>query len=697
MNIQNMPSIALCWLVLLGIPGAVGAQADRPEVPKHTDPVVQATQDHINRLCEAHNARLAKIDSAEALRRETDAARKQFLEILDLDLDAPRQPPGVTRVGVLEFPDYRIEKIILESAPGVPVPCNLYVPTSGPARKPALISPHGHSGRDRPVYQNALQRFAKAGFIVLAKDGWGKQERRGTGHGESGGQLALTGTELMALELFDNVRSLDYLVTRPDVDPDRLGMAGLSGGGSQTLYTAAIEPRLKAASPTCAVTTFRSDLADTTMCVCELAHDVLTIGDHGLFLAMAFPRPLLVVNGTRDAIFPIAGARFSSNQARSLYAAAGRGDAVEFAEYDEPHAWTDPMIDRQIHWFRRLFNMPELATLPPGDGPRDEDTLNCYPNRDLPAGSLTLSSVNRSRMKPARAETAATGRSLDADRARLAGWIRARWSGEPALPARVTHRDFETDSRHNTTRQRLSWPSGLGGSVSAVVSRLPAARAGDRVVIHLEDRDQPEPQLERLYWDDRVRGAATVVTLAFTGASLEPRSEGQVGSALLSSGRSLLAERVRDVLVAIEVLREQKVITDLGKVMLMGHGFDGVALLVASASSLAPVDVILDRTPITYNVGSELDFATPRLLAPPYHWTILPGLATHHDLSDLLELPYPRKVVLAHPRDAAQAALGREELDQILARLTRTDRSHIDGLTREHTRAEVFRKLADRP
>ncbi len=136
-----------------------------------------------------------------------------------------------------------------------------------------------------------------------------------------------TGTELMALELFDNVRCVDYLLSRPDVDPERLGMAGLSGGGSQTLYMGAVDRRLKALSPTCAVTTFRSDLADTTMCVCELPHDVLTVGDHGLFLAMAYPRPVLVVNGTNDGIFPIAGARAAVAQARRLYG-AGAGPRV---------------------------------------------------------------------------------------------------------------------------------------------------------------------------------------------------------------------------------------------------------------------------------------------------------------------------------------------------------------------------------
>jgi hypothetical protein len=220
------------WVAFVLASGTARAQADRPPVPKHPDPVVQGVQDHIDRRCEAHDARLAKIDGADALTRELAQARGRFLALLDLDLVTARRPPAVTSSGALEFLEYRIEKLVIEGSPGAPVPCNVYVPRSGPPCKPALLCPHGHSGRDRPVYQNAYQRFARAGFIVLTKDGWGKQERRGTSHGEAGGQLALTGTELMALELFDNVRCLDYLLTRPDVDGEELGMAGLSGGGN---------------------------------------------------------------------------------------------------------------------------------------------------------------------------------------------------------------------------------------------------------------------------------------------------------------------------------------------------------------------------------------------------------------------------------------------------------------------------------
>ena len=312
-------SLALVGLACTCVADAF-AQADRPEVPRHKDPVFQGVQDHVNRLCEAHDERLQTLQDETSLLKELEAARAKFLKLLDLNLDQPRQPPKSRLVGKIDCEDYVIEKVIVESAPGVPVPCNVYVPKSGPRRKATLIIPHGHGGRDWPSGQNAYQRFAKSGFIVLAKDGWGKQERRSTGHETRGGHLFLTGASLMALELFDNVRCIDYLLSRSDVDPERLGMTGASGGGSQTLFCAAVEKRLAAASPTCAVTSLRSDLADTDMCICELLTDILTVGDHSTFLAMAYPRPMLVVNGIQDYMFPINGARASVRDARWLYA-----------------------------------------------------------------------------------------------------------------------------------------------------------------------------------------------------------------------------------------------------------------------------------------------------------------------------------------------------------------------------------------
>jgi len=677
-----MPWLRGLALLLLAA-GAALAQVERPEVPRHADPVVSAVQDHVNRLCERHDARLAAIETPEQLRFEVSRGRRKLLALLDLDLEKPRRTPPVRRVGVLEFPGYRIEKLVVETEPGVPVPCNVYVPSGGASVKPALLVPHGHSGRDRPVYQNGYQRLAKAGFIVLAKDGWGKQERRGTGHGAEGGQLFLTGGSLLALELWDNVRLVDYLLSRPDVDGERLGMAGLSGGGSQTLYSMAIDPRLKAGSPTCAVTTFRSDLADTTMCVCELTVDLLSLGDHGLFLAMAFPRPMLVVNGIHDGIFPIAGARAATRQARRLYGVGGHEERLRFAEFETAHDWSDPMLTLQVTWFRQQFGLPPIAEPALADGPVDAARLGSFPDGELPQRSLTLTALNRRRMSRRTAPAVP-----------VTEMIRARWSGPPALPANLMRRLQEPEPRRLFLRSQLTWTSGLGGAVNARITRPPAGTSlKPKIVIRL-DRDRQIPQLEELYWDDQLRPAATVVDFEYAGKGLTPVQEGQVGTALLTTGRSLLAERARDLLVLLQVLEKERLMDGDTDLTMVAHGFDGVLLLAAAPLLPRRARLVLDETPITYTQGADIDFSTPTLLAPPAHWTLLPGLARGRDLSALLAHTAPRQVLLLHPQDAAQQRMTRRETDRLLNRLPGTAREAVSAVTREATRRDVLAAIS---
>jgi dienelactone hydrolase len=673
-----------CLLASLLALGTAFAQAERPEVPHFDDPVVQGVQAHLNRLCARHDARLAAITTSAQLDAELAVTRRKLLRSLDLDLSQPRRTPGIKRAGELDFPEYRVEKLILESSPGVPVTCTVYVPKQGPARKPALLVPHGHSGRDRPVYQNGYQRLAKAGFIVLAKDGWGKQERRATGHGAEGGQLFLTGGSLLSLELWDNVRCVDYLLSRPDVDGERVGMVGLSGGGSQTLYTMAIEPRLRAGSPTCAVTTFRADLADTTMCVCELNADLLTLGDHGLFLALAYPRPMLVVNGTRDPIFPIAGARAATRQARRLYGVGGQAARLQFAEFDTVHDWSDPMLTLQIGWFRKQFGLPELPSSALGDGPIPYEKLRSFRSGELPAGALDLTRWNRKRMRECPPEEQARW---------VTETLRARWSGEPSLPASVTRREAGVDTSRIFRREQWSWASGLGGAVSAAVT-LPEGTDAARAVVVRLDRDRLVPAFEQLYWTDQIRSAATVVDLGYTGKRLTPVQEGQVGTALLASGRSLLSERARDLLVLLRVLRQRELLQERTRLVFYGHGFDGVLLLAAAPLLPENAQLVLDETPLTYREGADLDFTTRDLLAPPAHWTLLPDLARHGDLPGLLAGAAPRRFLLLQPQDSAQQTMSRMTVRRLLADHARKREAQVEVISRETERRESLARFA---
>ncbi|QDU94857.1 alpha/beta hydrolase family protein [Lignipirellula cremea] len=678
--------------------GFAWGQADRAEIPVRDNPVFQGVQDHINRLCEAHDAKLFALQTEADLIHQMIDARAKFLELLDLDLDKPRQTPPVLQVGRIMCDGYEIEKLIIQSAPGVPIPCTLYRPTGGPAQKPALLVPHGHSGRDRPIYQKAYQRFVKAGFIVLAKDGWGKQERRSTGHETRGGHLFLTGASLMALELFDNVRCIDYLASRADVDDNRIGMTGTSGGGSQTLFCAAVDTRLAAASPTCAATSLRADLADTDMCICELLTDLLTVGDHSTFLAMAYPRSILVVNGVQDYIFPIQGARASVRDARRLYALGKKEDRMRLAEFDAPHSWHDDMVAEQIRFFRQAFEMPPLKEIPSADAFRSYRELQCYPEGDMPADSLTLADLHRQRITSflTKEKQRQDGPAASSRQDFLTDMIRQRWSQPVASPQNVQQESLGPDRSHFSQQERIHWTSGLGGKVSVLVTTpldpTMTAAARKQLVVRLHG-DGEADRLEKYYWNDRIRTHATVVELTYTGKSLNPHETGQIATALLSSGKSLLAERVRDLLVTLAVVDDLDLVDEGHNLTLLGHGYDGPLLLAAAPLLPENAHLLLDRSQVSYAVGPEVDLETEELGAETAHWTVLPNLARRLDLADLVEIAQPRRITLFHPLDAARQPLATADWQALLPAAQADASARVEVLGADRPRRELFRRL----
>src|SRR6266516_582124 len=175
-----------------------------------------------------------------------------------------RTPLNPRVTGVVDRPGYRIEKLTFESRPRVYVTANLYVPaTSG--RHPAILCPLGHSvnGKAWPSYQKLLSNLARKGYVVLAYDPFGQGERieypgtrpsqsaiagGGTGeHEYAGRRLILLGANFGLFRAWDGIRGIDYLLMRAEVDPERIGCCGQSGGGTVTQFLAALDSRIRAA------------------------------------------------------------------------------------------------------------------------------------------------------------------------------------------------------------------------------------------------------------------------------------------------------------------------------------------------------------------------------------------------------------------------------------------------------------------
>ena len=137
----------------------------------------------------------------------------------------------------------------------------------------------------------------------------------------------LLGTTLLAERIFDVDRAIDYLLSRGDADATRIGVMGNSGGGTTALFAAALLPRLRAAMPSCCFSTFQASIQSMFHCVCNYVPGILPVAEMGDVAGLIAPRPLVIVSGSQDGIFPLAPARQEFAHAAAIYRAAGAADA----------------------------------------------------------------------------------------------------------------------------------------------------------------------------------------------------------------------------------------------------------------------------------------------------------------------------------------------------------------------------------
>ena len=278
-----------------------------------------------------------------------------------------RTPLRAQVVGQLARPGFRIEKIIYESTPHHHVTANLYVP-DGPGRWPTVLLPCGHEAEAKATvsYQQTALLFATHGFAVLVPDPVSQGERlqltdaagkplaRGgtTEHTLLNAQAALVGHNLPAAELWDNIRGLDYLATRPDVDTARFGCLGNSGGATQTAYLLALEPRLKAAALCSYVAAGERNLeltgpADGCGMLPNAGRLRLDIADWPLAFA---PKPLLLLAGRYDFV-DYNSIETAHAEIGSIYQALGWPRQHELFTAEDGHGISKPKREAAVRFF----------------------------------------------------------------------------------------------------------------------------------------------------------------------------------------------------------------------------------------------------------------------------------------------------------------------------------------------------------
>lgn len=368
--------------------------------------------DHLMRLA---SEALARRDAAfEKLKTPEDVAswqnlRRQFF-IQALGGLPARTPLHARVVARQQRQGYVLEKVIYESQPGLFVTALLYLPTSKPPF-PAVLVPCGHSdnGKAFETYQRASILLAMKGMAALCYDTIGQGERsqfaesgeQGVGslhspsslfpaqsslaggtvvHCMAGVGSMLLGRNTATFCIWDGIRGLDYLASRDDIDPRRLGCTGNSGGGTLTSYLMALDGRIACAAPSCYLCGFRRLLATIGPQDAEQnIHAQIAFGlDHADYVLMRAPRPTLMCAATHD-YFDIDGAWNAFRQAKRVYTRLGVPENIEFAEADEKHGFTRLLRQGAVQWMQRwLLKIDEPVVEPAFPVLTDKEAL-CTP------------------------------------------------------------------------------------------------------------------------------------------------------------------------------------------------------------------------------------------------------------------------------------------------------------------------------
>ncbi len=411
------------------------------------------------------------------------ARRKAYVrEVMTRDVGGfPERTPLNARVtGVLDRGDYKIEKIIFESQPHFYVTANLYLPKTGQPPYPAILYPLGHElgAKSHSAWQIMLGSLAKKGYVALAWDPIGQGERiqiydedfedskvRGstTEHTVQGAQCLLIGDALARYTIWDGMRALDYLLSRSEVDPKRVGCTGNSGGGTHTTYLSALDDRIQVAAPSCYITSWRQMLRtigpqDAEQVFPNWLRDGLDYPD---FIYAFAPKPFRILSAIRD-FFPIGGARETFEAAAAVYARIGAADRLSMFEADDGHGFTHPRRMAAYAWFARWLKGEEDQRPEPDIAIATERDLQCTPTGqvvDLPEAE-TVFSLNRRRVAQIRRPQL----SPDALRARV-----RELTGYQAADGPVAPRPYGVIARDGYHIEKLVYESEPGIHVPALL------------------------------------------------------------------------------------------------------------------------------------------------------------------------------------------------------------------------------------
>lgn len=629
----------------------------------------------VNQAGQRRRSLLAQMQSRSDVSERATAVRSQLWEILG---GRPAETPLNARtVGTIERDGYRIEKLIYESLPEVYVTAHLYLPTRGKPAYPAILAPLGHTrdGKSYRNYQYCYQNLARKGYVVLAYDPYGQGERsqyldRTTGrprlgvteeHTQAGRPMLLLGTGLARYRVWDGIRSLDYLASRSEVDPHRIGCTGHSGGATVTMYLMALEPRILAAVTVegnyenVAGPNFNPPgaIADAEQNIVGSLSRGLDRGD--LLNAFA-PKPFLLCYTEHDqgqTYSPVYEEAIAENYnaLMKVYGMFGAKDRVAVRAGHLPHE-LDYFSRRAVYeWFNRwLGNRDAGLDEAPFDAASDEE-LNCTTTGQVltSLGGRSLVQIIRDRAKEIIPSS-----TLNKDLAAALHPIRSKLTTLLALPAersplRVATLSSQEGAGLHIEEFQIEAEPGVRVVGWLVQS---ANHAGKRpMVLYISESGVNQVVAEPSPLQTILEQGHALCSINLRGMGLSTPRMPKAGPAFyhgmelvdrfawtnLVLGKPVIGQRVWDILRTLDYL-ETRPDVDSSQIRILGRGSAAIAAGMATLLDERIRSILIRGAIPSYQSIIDVEDYTVSL-----DWFV-PGILEHFDLPDILGAAHPRPV-----------------------------------------------------
>jgi len=665
------------------LPGAPGVDLlfQDTALPDYSHDLVR----HLERLVSEARMRRQQIIRGLTTREQVLARQKDVVGQLWTLLGGPfdRTPLHPRVTGVVQRSGYRIEKICFESRPQLFVTANLYLPDRQ-GRRPAILGPLGHSttGKAWPTYQRLFSNLARKGYVVLAYDPFGQGERieypgarpgltaLGAGgtteHEYAGRRLILLGANFSLFRTWDGIRGIDYLLTRPEVDPDRIGCCGQSGGGTLTQFLAALDNRIRVAVVSQGNTeNVAQDAADPPGSADDAEQNIVPGLAHGLDradLLYAFaPKPLLMTVTLHDAGHTyspqyVASGMDMLEEYKRVYELFGVPDRVALQASTQAHGYVYEMRRATYGWFNRWFEVGDADDTETSQAVESDETLFVTPTGFVTSSFGGETALSLTRQAADRVVAPPSSGAADLQR-RVRDVLAITEPRDERVPYRVLARirkagyraeqfELTSDSEIRTPGWLLT-PDGAGPATPTLLY-IGASSAWSAVSEGaFPERLCAEARCRVAAIDVRGRGDCAIAYPS-RGRFYFPNritNEGYLTWFTLILGRPILGGQVHDALQALRYLRSRADLAD-GPISIMGDGPHGVIALYAALLDEQVATLTMRQVVTDYRSLAVAERYTQPFGIYAY------GLLKQFDLPQLAGALAPRRALLLNPTGA---------------------------------------------